>query len=393
MSRNELLVPEQQEAIVVDRLADEPISVNQAMSIVPGLEVTLAKRIIRPGSNRVMCLAAQTSVPLSDDDIASVSNLSLRLSDGTNVALSLSFFNDGATSAYVPLNRQLPQLPFNRYYFDPYRYTVHTQAQSGSRLGLVLVATALIAAGGLYYFLGHGLNKSHPPIPAKTALLSPALAHKTPLHSKTSKSAGAASASETRSAPSSSSADNSGAQSAERASTAKTAGKALAADRHGPRTASDSQSASENTRAVGHKFGLLKPRYEPSHPRFGETVHTSEPRPPRGNFFVPPPPPVMYSLPSGTPNFANFDFMQRMTDPPKSTAAASAKHSVRADQSIRQRPRVPESTPESAAESPLDLLGPLSVSGEKQNAIAAPIPGSTYPALERIVIPPTPQDP
>ncbi len=64
------------------------------------VQVTLAKRIIRAGSNKVLCLAAQTSVPLHDDDLASVSDLGLKLSDGTSVVLSLSSFNDKSGTAY-----------------------------------------------------------------------------------------------------------------------------------------------------------------------------------------------------------------------------------------------------------------------------------------------------
>src|SRR5271156_2157003 len=60
------------------------------------VQITLAKRVIKPGSDKAICLAAQTSIPISDDKISSVSNLVLKLADGTKVALSLSFFNDEA---------------------------------------------------------------------------------------------------------------------------------------------------------------------------------------------------------------------------------------------------------------------------------------------------------
>lgn len=145
MARNEILIPEAPEATVVSQFEE------QADHLVPGIQVTLAKRIIKPGSNRVMCLAARTNVPLSDDDVASVSNLALRLSDGTNVALSLSFFNDGPVAA--------PYIPLNRYYYDPQRYY---KGQGESHLGVAVVATALAAACGVYYFLGDHFK---PPMP------------------------------------------------------------------------------------------------------------------------------------------------------------------------------------------------------------------------------------
>jgi hypothetical protein len=64
------------------------------------VQVTLAKRILRPGSNKVLCMAAQTSVPLNEDDVASQSDLGLRLADGTSVRLSLSSFNDQTGPAF-----------------------------------------------------------------------------------------------------------------------------------------------------------------------------------------------------------------------------------------------------------------------------------------------------
>jgi hypothetical protein len=366
MTRTELLIPEPQEAIVVDRFSD------QASSIVPGMEITLAKRIIRPGSNRVMCLAARTSVPLSDDDVASVSNLSLRLSDGTNVALSLSFFNDLATNEGVPLNR---------YYYDPQRY----RAQSGSHLGVVLVATALVAATGLYYVLGNTLLKhQHSATPAKAAALAPgAVVHKQPLpYSKT-------------------------------AAATTTAGKAETQTRNSRPEIQPGRENAEHT--AGRKFALLKPRFEQSRAKSAaDAVHTSAPRAPRSNFLVPPPPPVMYNLPSGMPNF---DFMQRMMDPPKSAAKSKPASSVKSD----RLPAVP-STPtqlflskgsaadlqqqytqfgQTASPTHQAFSAPQAlpaqavtdsawVPGGKENDSVAPLPGAEYPPLERIVIPPAP---
>jgi hypothetical protein len=140
MSENQVLLPattDDEKGIIDDTRIVDRFAV-ASRDIVPSVQVTLAKRIIRPGSNRVLCLAAHTDVPLSDDDISSVSNLALRLSDGTNVALQLSFFNENETSAFVPVNR---------YVYEPERYsTVH----SDSRLGNVIGAILAVAVGGSF---------------------------------------------------------------------------------------------------------------------------------------------------------------------------------------------------------------------------------------------------
>lgn len=95
----------------------------------------MAKRIIRPGSNRVVCLAARTSVPLDEEAVASVSDLALRLSDGTNVVLSLGFFNDSTGGEVIPLTRSL---------YNPNRYAT----KGNPRLATVIVACVLAALAG-----------------------------------------------------------------------------------------------------------------------------------------------------------------------------------------------------------------------------------------------------
>jgi hypothetical protein len=138
MSQNQLLTipatPEtmtpatEDESQVVERF------VEASRDLVPNVQVTLAKRIIRPGTNKVVCLAAKTSIPLNDDDVASVSDLALRLSDGTNVALSLSFFNDQGVEYATPLKR---------YVYSPTDYN----KKNKSYLGLVLIGMAAAVMG------------------------------------------------------------------------------------------------------------------------------------------------------------------------------------------------------------------------------------------------------
>ena len=149
MSQTQLELPAltDEESTVVERFRE------RSKNIIPGVEVTLAKRILRPGSNRVVCLAARTSVPINDDELASVSDLALRLSDGTNVVLSLSFFNDTVAGDCIPFTRSA-ESP-NRYTYDPNRYTI----RSDSKLGIVLFATCLVALAGVYSLTNGPLSK------------------------------------------------------------------------------------------------------------------------------------------------------------------------------------------------------------------------------------------
>jgi hypothetical protein len=149
MSQSQVTLPAltEEENTVVDRF------VERSREVVPGVEVTLAKRILRPGSNRVVCLAARTSVPINDDEMASVSDLALRLSDGTNVRLSLSFFNDAVRETIT--ETVSGGAPFNRYTYDPKRYS----GRDDSRLGTVLLAMFLVSVAGAYSFSNNQFNK------------------------------------------------------------------------------------------------------------------------------------------------------------------------------------------------------------------------------------------
>jgi hypothetical protein len=154
MSQSQVTLPAltEEENTVVDRF------VERSREIVPGVEVTLAKRILRPGSNRVVCLAARTSVPINDDEMASVSDLALRLSDGTNVRLSLSFFNDAVRETITGetiTETVSGGAPFNRYTYDPKRYT----GRDDSKLGTVLMAMFLVAVAGAYSVSNNQFNK------------------------------------------------------------------------------------------------------------------------------------------------------------------------------------------------------------------------------------------
>ncbi len=116
------------------------------------MQVSLAKRIIQPGTNRVVCLAAQTTVPMEEDDLASVSDLALRLSDGTNVKVSMSFFNDVAFGAGFAETSA-------RRFYDPDWYDNRRAPDSSSRLWLVFAALMAVAFGSFCYFLPGGIDK------------------------------------------------------------------------------------------------------------------------------------------------------------------------------------------------------------------------------------------
>jgi hypothetical protein len=133
----EVLPPE--ESTLVSQFID------RSQTIIPGLQVTLAKRVVMPGSRRVLCMAAHTSVPISDNELSSVSELALRLSDGTSCLLSLKFFNDTIDSGFTNTN------PF---IYDPQRYeTVHGQ----SDLGVAILAVAFVAITGYYYAISQSM--------------------------------------------------------------------------------------------------------------------------------------------------------------------------------------------------------------------------------------------
>jgi hypothetical protein len=125
--------------------------IENSKNIVPGLQVSLARRVVMPGSKKVLCMAAHTSVPLNDDEVSSVSQLALRLSDGTSCLLSLQFFNDTTGSEYIPPT-------YSSFVYDPERYET---AQGQSNLGVFLVATALCAIVCFYHVAKSNQNTTH----------------------------------------------------------------------------------------------------------------------------------------------------------------------------------------------------------------------------------------
>ncbi len=119
------------------------------------VDVSLARRIITPGSNRVLCLAAQTTVPIAGDETSSVTDLRLKLSDGTNVVLSLSCFNDALLGAASPSPVMATASAGGRgggtaaiitvqpAYFDPEKYKVRSEPHLSRTIIAILAGLAL----------------------------------------------------------------------------------------------------------------------------------------------------------------------------------------------------------------------------------------------------------
>jgi len=140
----------------------EPVGTDLA----PTVQVSLAKRIVHPRTNKVVCLAAKTTVPIEEDEAASVSDLALRLSDGTNVVLSMSFFNDEfVASGFAPVKkRRVLDEPIRyetyRSAYDPERYETHRAPDESWRLWLVFSGICAVAIGSFFYFVPGSFEKS-----------------------------------------------------------------------------------------------------------------------------------------------------------------------------------------------------------------------------------------
>jgi hypothetical protein len=143
-----------------------------ADDLLNSVQTTLAKSVIKPGNDKAMCLAAQTSIPISDDKISSASRLGFKFADGTKVALSLSSCHEAAqnvtpmrgvkppthfsaagsasaASAVAVAPGALPD-PGNQYVTDdPERYTKLDEARK-SKLAIGLLALSVIAMTTLY---------------------------------------------------------------------------------------------------------------------------------------------------------------------------------------------------------------------------------------------------
>lgn len=99
---------------------------------------------------------------MEEDELASVSDLALRLSDGTNVRLSMSFFNDELVPAnFMPgMARRTvrPEPPI--YTYDPARYETHRAPDQSWRLILVFGGICAVTLGSFFYFVPGGFERA-----------------------------------------------------------------------------------------------------------------------------------------------------------------------------------------------------------------------------------------
>jgi hypothetical protein len=383
MSQNQLTIidppnrqmidPSAQESTIVERFCEA------SREIVPSVEISLAKRIIRAGSNQVLCLAAHTSVPLNDDELASVSDLAVRLSDGTNVRLSLSFFNDQSVGC-IPVTQ--PQyIPLNRSIYDPNRYELRGEP----KLGLVLVATTLIAMAGLYSVLNgpfspfgplhwpHALQSttaSTVKAAFKTIAASPGPAT---LKSKAAKF------------------ESESAQSANRVDANPRAKNA---------TGKDTQSLTAKTKVPKAHQPKSERLFIPPPPNTPSFAHIK-------NGFVPPPPPMTYVFPQEA-SLLPVDPLQGLASVSAKTKPAVSAKSARTDFPVDTKSTMGAKSTTSAesrveakstgnTKSGSDTMSSSGLSDSQPNLncvghnnaeSTAPLPGNDgYPPLERIVIP------
>jgi hypothetical protein len=120
-------------------------------NIVPGLEVSLARRVLLPGSKRVLCMAAHTSVPLHEDEIASVSKLALRLSDGTSCMLDLQFFNDTTGNEFADSgNGSSNYSTYGSDFHEGYRPERYNPNASDSNLALFFTGILCVTVAACY---------------------------------------------------------------------------------------------------------------------------------------------------------------------------------------------------------------------------------------------------
>ncbi len=285
MTGSEIIKADSQEEAVVQQF------IQASRDIIPTVEVSLAKRIVRPGSNRVLCLAAHTSIPLSETDIASVSDLALKLSDGTNVRLSLSFFNDATCNDLIPSMPSIPTIQtFQRTVYDPHRY--ERQLHKEPKFSLVFTSMAVLAASGLFFVCPQAMELIQPllePLPVKTAKSSvaPIQSHNVTVAKKTPSTKVV---SEQPQSPEVGKKEASGSKSRQTSRSSKR----IARHNSGSKTVASAKSSSSP-----------------------QSHHKASAGGRRESFLIPPPPPVAVSF----PEYSSYPFVPEFKAPPMAVKA------------------------------------------------------------------------
>lgn len=157
MTKNQLTVPEiseqHEELVHRDELVQQVLDNPRDLS--PSVQVRFAKRVGRPGNSRVMMMDAQTCGPIGEDGEDSESKLALKLADGTNVQLSLSFFNENqpalAGVGGGGGGRRTNFSPFNSYVYEPRTYSVSNR--ESNQLPAIMFAMTFMLGAACYGML------------------------------------------------------------------------------------------------------------------------------------------------------------------------------------------------------------------------------------------------
>lgn len=399
-------------------VAVEPVGTDLS----PTVQVSLAKRIIHPKTNKVVCLAAQTTVPIAEDELASVSDLALRLSDGTNVRLSMSFFDDAVSNGFNPTFKQhfgsTSKRSTNfrtndvhegfvqevRSSYDPDRYETHRAPDDSWRLWLVFAGICAVSLGSFFYFLPGEFQQSAsrfeqsaakilaalPKTAAPAAVASPPLLH----------NGNAKLATQTKSATT----DKTGKAAKNKSNTSKALGsnKGVASNK----ALASSKNTGTSSRFSGRKTANTNAFYELASPETA-WVKPSKSRNSSKNILVPPPPPTM-AFPAAQMQMFNFapymvpdamppDAVKAVNKPQSSSASPPAPTPAPApapakSQNIRYA-EVSKSLKPAAASSRNIFTDNDDAPATTSSAIttSAPIPGSVQQSnqipLERISLP------
>jgi hypothetical protein len=287
MTKNQLTAPESdhRNELALNGPAHHDELVQQVLDnpreLAPSVQVRFAKRVGRPGNSRVMMMDAHTSGPIGEDGEDTESKLALKLADGTNVQLSLSFFNENQP-ALAGLSgggggRRSSFTPFNAYMYEPRTYSVN-ERESSKLPAIMCAMTFMLGAAcyGIFILTGQVhdqfgiLQKLQM---SKQSLTSTASAKPTPPKTAVAKT------------PST------------KTSTTSSRGVDKNANETIPAPPPVTLAETAPTRSAS------KHAYSRSSQRHEQTQITHSSHSPRGEFFVPPPPPMAFNIPPSARGF------------------------------------------------------------------------------------------
>lgn len=312
MAKNQLILPDTSETTNElalrngQNLPDELVQqvLDSPGELAPAVQVRFAKRIGKPGNSRVMMMDAQTSGPAGEEHEDSESKLALRLADGTNVQLSLSFFRENqpalAGIGSGGGGRKASFAPFQSYAYEPRTYSVH---ERDSKLPLIMTSMAFLLGAACYgvFALQGQLNNQFVWYP-KALLNKPAMTSSAP------------SKSVTNAKPSGTKSDGSKSAGTKSSITSSVREVIPAAPPVSAIEIISKPSVSKNFARSSRSRAKVDSNYSPRAPRGEFFVPPPPPMtfasPPPAKGFVPPPPPTPYTIPAAVP--AAFDPLQAL---------------------------------------------------------------------------------